>query len=112
MATMEECRAALGDLAAQLGGMDSAERRRKVADRSLSCRVPDLDVTFSGRLHDGQLVDIGTDPRERAQIRLTMPSDVLVALSRGDIAFMSAWASGKLKIDASIADLLRLRTLF
>ncbi|MCI0688249.1 MAG: SCP2 sterol-binding domain-containing protein [Sporichthyaceae bacterium] len=112
MATLEECRIALAELAAQLGAMDSAERQRKVSDRSLSCRVPDLDVTFTGRLQDGKLVDIGTEPAERAQIRLTMNSDVLVALSRGEVGFISAWTSGRLKIDASLGDLLRLRTLF
>jgi len=112
MATLEECQAALAGLAAQLGGMDPAERQRKVADRTLSCRVSDLDVTFSGRLKDGQLIDISTDRRDRAQIRLTMESDVLVALASGRLNLLSAWTSGRLKIDASIADLLRLRALF
>lgn len=112
MATLEECHAALAGLAAQLGGMEPAERQRKVADRTLSCRVPDLDVTFSGRLKDGQLIDITTERRDRAQIRLTMDSDVLVALAGGRLNLISAWTSGKLKIDASVADLLRLRALF
>lgn len=112
MATLDECRAALADLAAQLGGMDPAERQRKVADRTLSCRVPDLDVTFNGRLMDGRLTDITTEPRDRAQIRLTMNGDVLVALAAGQLNLIGAWTSGKLKIDASITDLLRLRTLF
>lgn len=112
MATLDECRAALADLAAQLGGMDPAERQRKVADRTLSCRVPDLDVTFNGRLKDGRLTDVTTEPRDRAQIRLTMNGDVLVALAAGQLNLIGAWTSGKLKIDASITDLLRLRTLF
>jgi alkyl sulfatase BDS1-like metallo-beta-lactamase superfamily hydrolase len=112
MATLEECRTALADLAAQLGGMDPAERQRKVADRTLSCRVPDLDVVFNGRLKDGQLIDITTEPRDKAQIRLTMDSDVLIALAAGQLNLIGAWTSGRLKIDASLTDLLRLRTLF
>jgi hypothetical protein len=41
-----------------------------------------------------------------------MDSEILVALAGGRLNLISAWTSGKLKIDASIADLLRLRAPF
>ena len=47
----------------------------------------------------------------KADIRLTMTSDDLLALTRGDVSFAKAWSSGRLKLDAGIRDLLRLRAL-
>ena len=82
--------------------------------RRLSCRVPDLDVTFVGQLRDGSLHDLYTaedGAAVEAQVRLTVPSDDLVALTDGRLSFATAWARGRLKIDASMMDLLKLRTL-
>ena len=50
MATDEECRAALERLAARLATVDGDEHRHQSFDRSMSCFVPDLKVTFSGAL--------------------------------------------------------------
>lgn len=112
MATLEECRSALTRLSGALRGMDPSERNSQVLDRSVSCRVPDLDVTFSGRLDGTGFHDISTDAAPKAQIRLTVASDDLVALADGDLNFASAWSRGRVKIDASFGDLLRLRKLF
>ncbi len=109
MATLEQCRTALEDLAAQMsrsGGSKASD-----LDRSLSVHVPDLGTTFSGRLHDGRLTGITTDEAPKAQVRLTVASDDLVALTSGRLGFAGAWASGRLKVDASMLDLLKLRSL-
>jgi putative sterol carrier protein len=111
MATLEECRAALEDLANRMAHGESDVRRHTTLDRSLSCQVTDLDVTFSGQLRDGHIHDITTDPAERAQIRMTVRSDDLIALVKGDLPFASAWARGRVRIEASMVDLLRLRSL-
>lgn len=111
MATLEECRSALSRLSAAMGGLDSANRGH-VLDRTVSCAVPDLGITFSGRLDGAGFHDISTDPGPRAQIRLTIGSDDLVALADGQLNFASAWSRGRVKIDASFGDLLRLRKLF
>jgi putative sterol carrier protein len=68
-------------------------------------------VTFHGTLREGVLEDVTTESRERAQIRLTIKSDDLIALVAGDLNFASAWARGRVKLEASISDLLRLRKL-
>jgi len=44
-------------------------------------------------------------------LRLTTTSDDLLALTDGSLPVMRAWTSGRLRIDASIVDLLKLRTL-
>jgi hypothetical protein len=114
MASLEECRAALDKLAASMSGADD-RTKRAIVDRTVSCQITDLDVTFTGRLDGGRLVDIAGDrdgvARERAQIRLSMASDDLVALTNGEISFAQAWLSGRVKIDASFRDLLSLRSL-
>jgi hypothetical protein len=108
VATIEECEAALAKFAAKLGGMDESN---KALVRTVSLRVPDLDTTFHGTLRHGALEDVTTEPRARAQIRLTIGGDDLVALVDGDLNFASAWARGRVKLEASFGDLLKLRKL-
>lgn len=111
MATVEECQAALERLAGRLGEVDHSVKEQHALDRSLSCQVPDLGVTFAGRLRDGHLQDITTDSPGKAQIRLTMNSDDLVALTAGELSFASSWARGRIKVEASMIDLLKLRSM-
>jgi len=111
MASVEECRVALGQLADRMAA-NAAETNSKLDfDRTLSCRVTDLDVAFHGRLADGRITDLtdGDDPR--AKLKLTTSSDDLVALVQGNLNVASAWASGRIKIDASLLDLIKLRKL-
>ena len=111
MATVEECRAALEQLAKRLA-TNAAEASQKLdLDRSLTCRVTDLDVAFHGRLRDGRIEGLteGDDPK--AKIKLTASSDDLVALVNGRLNVMSAWSSGRIKIEAGMFDLLKLRKL-
>jgi predicted lipid carrier protein YhbT len=111
MASLEECHAALERLAERLSTVDDDERQRHAFDRSLSCHVPDLDVTFAGALSDGHITDITTEPAPKAQIRLTATSDDLVALTDGDLDFGKAWLSGRVKVEAGVRDLLKLRSM-
>lgn len=111
MATVEECRAALHKLAKRLAD-NAAEASQKLDfDRSLACRVTDLDIAFHGRLAGGRIEDLtdGDDPQ--AKIKLTTTSDDLIALVDGDLNVASAWASGRIKIAAGVFDLLKLRKL-
>ena len=111
MATVEECEAALRRLGALLGSVDADTRRKHLLDRSVACRVRDLDTTFRGELRGGELHDIRTGDAGDAQIKLQVSSDDLVALTEGRLSFPVAWATGKLRIDASISDMLKLRSL-
>ena len=111
MASLRDCRAALVELGARLSGADD-RLRKQVQDRSVSCRITDLDVTFRGRLSDAGLTDITEAiTGGPAQISLSMSSDDLVDLVGGRLGFASAWATGRIKLDASLRDLLKLRSL-
>jgi hypothetical protein len=114
MATMEECRSALDKLAENLAGANGDLRSAAALDRSVSCRITDLDITFCGRLAEGRIEDVTAapgPPAERAEIRLTMSGDDLVALVDGELHFARAWGSGRVKLEAGFRDLLRLRKL-
>ena len=112
VASSEECEAALFHLAARFTEVDEEVRRRHASDRTISCRIPDLGVTFSGQLRDGYIEDIDNSAAERgAHIRLTVGSDDLVALTAGHLPPSKAWATGRLRVEASIQDLWKLRSL-
>ncbi|MCJ1679769.1 SCP2 sterol-binding domain-containing protein [Streptomyces sp. APSN-46.1] len=114
MATIEECRAALDQLSGNLARTDGDVRGRAALDRSLSCHITDLDQTFTGRLDDGRIrVDALTPgpPATKADIRLAMTGDDLVAMVAGELKFAKAWASGRITLEAGFRDLLRLKSL-
>lgn len=109
MATVEECEAAMHKLADRLKSPDGAETRGKMIDRSISCHLRDLDVTFSGQLHGGEITGIHQAPTPNGQIKLALTSDDLISLVDGELNFAKAWTSGRLKVDANVFDLLKLR---
>ncbi|MFE9187918.1 SCP2 sterol-binding domain-containing protein [Micromonospora haikouensis] len=111
MASVDECRQALQDLAARLDRNADAVRERVDLDRTLACRVTDLDTAFHGRLTDGRLLDLtdGDDPK--AKIALSASSDDLLALVRGQLDVTKAIASRRVSIKANPFDLMKLRKL-
>ncbi|MDQ2748066.1 MAG: SCP2 sterol-binding domain-containing protein [Actinomycetota bacterium] len=112
MATVQECEQAFHGLAAKLAGAHPDARRKASFDRSLTCTLRDLNVIFAGRLRDGELINIRQVDKSDGQVKMTMSSDDLLKLVAGDLHMGSAWASGRVKIDASVFDLLKLRSIF
>jgi hypothetical protein len=111
MATVEECEAALQAVAARLARTDAATRDR-IEERTIACRILDLDVTFVGQLRDGGLHDIEQAAAPTDAVTLEMTSDDLIGLTDGRLKLAAAWATGRLKINAGMRDLLKLRSFF
>lgn len=111
MATVQECRRALASLADRIADVDPDQRAKYVVARTVSCAVPDLGVVFTGRIDEDGLTGVKVTDDPAAQVRLATNSDDLIAMSEGRLGVPSAWASGRLKIEASVLDLLRLRGL-
>jgi predicted lipid carrier protein YhbT len=110
VASIDECRQALHAFADRLA--DGADIRQRVdLERSLACRVTDLDAAFHGRLTGGRLVDIADGDDPKAKIKLTASSDDLVALVDGRLDVTKALAARRISISASPFDLLKLRKL-
>ncbi|GAA2512657.1 SCP2 sterol-binding domain-containing protein [Streptomyces gobitricini] len=114
MATIEECRTALDRLSDNLTQANGDVRSAAALDRTLSCHITDLDVTFTGRLAAGRIEvrdRVDGSPPQRADIRLAMTGDDLVAMVGGELNFARAWGSGRVRLEAGFRDLLRLRSL-
>lgn len=111
MATAAEVESALLSVVARLDQVDPETRGKHVLDRTVSCTVPDLGVVWSARLCDEGLRDLTCAPVEQAQVRLQVGSDDLLALAAGRLPVVTAWATGRLRVDARVLDLLKLRTL-
>lgn len=110
MANEEDCRTALDRIAARVAEVDGDRLAEHVVERTISCRIPDLGVAYRTRLHEGGLDPFEPDDEPKAaQVRLIVKSDDLVAMAHDELNPAKAWASGRLKIEASIFDLLRLR---
>ncbi|AWS42386.1 SCP2 sterol-binding domain-containing protein [Streptosporangium sp. 'caverna'] len=114
MATVDECRAALRKLGEQYDEVDQESRAKHVVERSISCHISDLGVTFYGRIHHGGLGpfdDLPSPDGKSADVKLTIGSDDLISLVNGELDMGRAVFGGRIKVDASFGDLLRLRKL-
>jgi predicted lipid carrier protein YhbT len=113
MATAQECQAALESLTARIAQMDAKDRAANLADRTLSCRVTDLGVTFMTKLSAGGAGTVSqvADGAPAAQIRFSAKSDEVLAIAADPGTFARAWLTGKLKVEGNMLDLLRLRKL-
>ena len=116
MADVEQCRVALDDLIAALASVDPILRAKHVPERTVACRIEDLDITFVGQLDEHGVHDLVEhahhEPEPDVDVRVSMSSDQLVALAERRDDFLHAWLRGRVQVSASMRDLLRLRSLF
>jgi SCP-2 sterol transfer family len=112
MNSAEECRQALQKLATRLSEMSPADRDAYFANRTISVTIPDLGVTYATTLGSGddpvREVAPGDPP---ADIRLTANSDEVLSLAESPMNIARSWVAGRVKIEASMKDLFRLRKL-
>jgi hypothetical protein len=112
MTSAEECRTALQKLAGRLSELSPAERDQYFGNRTISVTIPDLGITFVSVLGSGDdLVREAMPGEAPAAIRLTAKSDEVVALAEQPMNIARAWVTGRIKIEASMKDLFRLRRL-
>lgn len=113
MATAEQARTALESLTGRIADMDANDRAAHLLDRTLSCRVPDLGVTFVTRLgpHGADAITVADSGTPAAQLRFTANSDVVVAIAADPGSFLRSWVSGRLKVQGGVRDLMHLRRL-
>ncbi len=114
MATVEQVERAVATLLSRLGQLHPDVRSRYAAQRTVSCRVSDLGLVYVGRITDEGAVVLEQDGSQATgaeQVRLAVDSDDLVAMTDGHLGVPTALATGRLKVEASVLDLLRLRSL-
>ena len=112
MASAEECRTALQKLAGRLSELSPADRDQYFGNRRISVTIPDLAVTYVTVLGTGDDPVRELAPGEPpADIRMTANSDQVISLAEQPMNIARAWMSGRVKIEASVRDLFRLRRL-
>jgi hypothetical protein len=113
MATAEECREALQALTGRLSEMNAQDRSSFFSNRSFSCYVTDLNITFLTSITENgaePVKEAGPD-EPPADIRITASSDDTVTLAATPANIARMWMAGRVKIQASLRDLLALRRL-
>jgi predicted lipid carrier protein YhbT len=114
LASPEEVKTKLEELIARLSSSDDAARslgRSLPERRVLAVHVSDLDADWWTTLEGGRMGELRAGPAEDAHIRVAATSDDLVRLIGGEGSLFSAYLAGRVRIEASFSDLLRLRRL-
>ena len=113
MATHEECRTALESLTNRLAQLSPEHRAAHLVERDVSCEVRDLGVTFTTRLGPEGVAPVTelNGSGGQAQVRFSTRSDDLLAIADDPGSFARAWLTGRIRVEASVFDLLRLRKL-
>lgn len=80
--------------------------------RTIEAECPDLDTVWHAHWRNGELSEVREGASERRpDIRIIVDSDDLVAMARGELDFGRAWSQDRVKLKASMTDLLRLRAV-
>lgn len=111
MASVEDVDRILGTLLRRLQTADPATRAVLPTRRVIEASCPDLDLVRYAVWADGRITLLDDEPDGRVDIRISVHSDDLLDLESGALSFGQAYASNRVRLDASITDLLRLRTM-
>lgn len=111
MATEDEVDAVLVELLARLGDVDDSMRALLPSSRIIEAQCPDLDYVRHAEWRDGEMKILDSPPPRRPDIRISVRSDDLMAIVDGELPFVRAYAANKVRLDASMTDLLRLRAV-
>jgi len=79
--------------------------------RVLALHLPDLEVHYWAELEDGHLGDLHQGEPPEAHMRIRADSDDLIRLIDGDLHQVSAYLSGRIRVEASFEDMLTLRRM-
>jgi hypothetical protein len=111
VASVEEVEQVLAELLQRLGHVDESTRALLPTRRTIEARCPDLDLVRHAEWRSGEIVLIDDAPPRRSDIRISVRSDDLLDIVSGELPFGRAYASNKVRLDASMTDLLRLRAV-
>lgn len=112
MATMDQVEGTFSDLIARLDGLDQRQRAMLPSRRVIQATCTDLDTSWHATWRNGAFSEVVDGEAERRpDIRIRLDSDDLVELAAGRLDVARAMSEGRVRIDASMTDLLRLRAV-
>jgi SCP-2 sterol transfer family len=92
-------------------GVQSGLAKALPVARTIQIDVPDLEASYWTELRDGRMGKLRQGEAEEPNIRMRASSDDLVAMVNGELGLMKSYLSGRVRIEASLSDLLALRKL-
>ena len=111
MASIDQVEEVLIQLLSRLGDVDDTTRAMLPSRRTIEASCPVLDLVRHAEWRRGDLHLLDDMPPRRPDIRISVHSDDLMAIANGELPFSRALASNRLRLDASMADLIRLRAV-
>ena len=115
MSTKKQVKAKLQEMVARLdeaGDSVHADLARAMPHpKTIQIDVTDLEVSFWTELAEGRMSELEEGEAQDVDIRMRAKSDDLVAMIDGELGLMSSFLSGRVRVDASLSDLLALRKL-
>ena len=109
--TEQQVEGCLDALIGRLARVDTTYRAMLPARRTIETCCTDLGLMHHAYWRQGRLSDLHAGPADRPDIRIAVTSDDLLALAEGRLRFRDAYTSQRIRIDASMTDLLRLRAV-
>ena len=111
MHTAADCASTLEAFAA--AGRERDTRPPSSPNRAMALQVTDLDLTYHATLVGRHIEDITEQaPAGKVDIVLKVDADTLVELFTGRLSPFVALSSRRVKLDAPVRDMARLRALF
>jgi predicted lipid carrier protein YhbT len=115
VATKKEVEAKLRQMIVRLGEADDDVRHNLARTlphrRTVQIDVTDLGTSYWTDLAGGRLGPLRKGEPEDADIKLRASSADLVAMIDGELGLLKSYLSGRVRIEASLSDLLALRKL-
>lgn len=116
MATRKQIESKLKEMIARLegSGEDVHANLAKALpdDRMIQIDVTDLDLSYWSELSGGRMSALAPgEAPDGADIKLRASSDDLVAMIDGELGLLKSYLSGRVRIEASLSDLLALRKM-
>ena len=114
MATKQQVEQKLRELIERLAATDKAQESLSGSlpdPRVIAVQVTDLQADYWTEMVDGRMGDLVEGAPDRADIQLRAPADALIDVIDGNVSMLSAVLGGRIKVQASLSDLLSLRRL-
>lgn len=111
MASAEEVEKTLERLLSRFRRLDDSYKTMLPAHRVVEAEFPDIDLVYHAEWTDGAVSQLYDGPADDPNIKVSMSSDDLIAMDQGELGFRRAFATNRLRLEASMTDLLRLRSV-
>ncbi len=95
----------------RLTTLDSGYRAMLPSRRTIETVCTEPDLMYHATWRSGQLGDLVPGAAPRADIRIHVACADLVQLADGSLPFRDAYARQRVRLEASMTDLLRLRAV-